>query len=256
MRIRTIVVALVALLVVSMATAQQSPLRVFIRSSVKTHGPGLHDYPQFLADWKALLAERGASVDGAQRFPTAEELARTDVVVIYAADGGIVSPAERAVLEPYLQRGGGLVTLHDGMCSNDASWFAGIVGAAKQHGERNWSAGAVKLRFVDAAHPIARGLADFEIDDEAFFMLRTAPDMRPLATAALPTTNAGEVVPQVWTYEKTLPGGQPYRSFVWMQGHVYRNFANPACQTLVLRGIAWAGKRPAELLTSRGASGK
>ena len=252
MKTRTLLLAaIVALFGASSLIAQQQPLRVFIRSSAKTHGPGLHDYPQFLADWKKLLGERGASVEGEPRFPTAVELARTDVVVIYAADGGIVSPLERAVLEPYLKRGGGLVTIHDGMCSNDASWFAGIVGAAKQHGERNWSAGVVKLHFVDAAHPIARGLADFEIDDEAFFLLRTAPEMRALATAPLPTTNAGEVVPQVWTYEKTLPGGQPYRSFVSMQGHVYANFAVPAYRDLLLRGIAWAGKRPVELLTAK-----
>jgi hypothetical protein len=35
--------------------------------------------------------------------------------------------------------------MQNGMCSNDASWFATIVGAAKQHGEINFSAGPVKL---------------------------------------------------------------------------------------------------------------
>jgi type 1 glutamine amidotransferase len=239
------------LLCSSLLIAQQRPLRVFIRSSAKTHGPGLHDYPQFLADWKKLLSNRGAVVEGEQRFPTGDELARTDVMIIFAADGGIVSPAERALLEPYLKRGGGLVTLHDGMCSNDATWFATIVGAAKQHGERNWSAGAVKLHFVDQAHPITRGLPDFEINDEAFFLLRTTPEMRALATTPLPSTNAGEIVPQVWTYEKTPPGGESYRSFVSMQGHVYSNFAVAAYQNLLLRGIAWAGKRPIDLLTEK-----
>jgi len=250
MKIRSIVLAVLAVVVLTPVAAQQSPpLRVFIRSSQKTHGPGLHDYPAFLTDWKALLAERGAVVDGAQRFPTADELAKTDVVIIYASDGGFVRPEERAVLEPYLTRGGGLVTIHDGMCSNDASWFATIVGAAKQHGETNFSAGLVKLHFVDQTHPITRGLTDFEIDDEAFFLLRTAPEMHLLATAPLPSAHAGEIVPQLWTYEKTLPGGQPYRSFVSMQGHVYANFKVPAYQNLLLRGIAWAGKRPVDLLT-------
>ena len=239
------------LLCLSLLAAQQGPLRVFIRSSVKTHGPGLHDYPQFLADWTKLLSNRGAVVDGAQRFPTGDELARTDVMIIFAADGGIVSPTERALLEPYLKRGGGLVTLHDGMCSNDATWFATIVGAAKQHGEKNWSAGIVKLQFVDQTHPITRGLSDFEINDEAFFLLRTTPEMRVLATAPLPSTNAGEMVPQVWTYEKSLPGGERYRSFVSMQGHVYSNFAVAAYQNLLLRGIAWAGKRPVDVLSPK-----
>jgi type 1 glutamine amidotransferase len=58
----------------------------------------------------------------------------------------------------------------------------------------------------------------------------------------------GEVVPQIWTYEHTLPGGQPARAFVWMQGHTYANFANPQIQAMLLRGIAWAGKKPVDEL--------
>jgi type 1 glutamine amidotransferase len=251
MRIRAIIAAAVAaFLFLPVAAQEPAPLRIFIRSSQKTHKPGFHEYPQFLTDWKQLLAERGAVVDGAQRFPTAEELARTDVMIIYASDAGFVSPEERAILDPYLKRGGGLVTIHDGMCSDDAEWFATIVGAAKQHGELNFSAGLLKLHFVDQTHPITKGLADFEMDDEAFFLLRTAPGMHVLATTALPgTAHAGEIVPQLWTYERTLPGGQPYRSFVSMQGHLYSNFSNPAYQNLLLRGIAWAGKRQIDLLT-------
>ena len=229
--------------------AQKEPLRVFILAGEKTHGPagnGLHDYPTFLTDWTKLLTARGAVVQGALRFPTADELARTDVLVIFKGDGGTCSPAERAVLEPYLTRGGGLVVLHDGMCSDDAVWFSKMAGAAKQHGEKNFSAGLIKLHFDDRVHPITKGLSDFELDDEAFFLLRKAPEMHVLATAPLPSN--GEVTPQVWVYETTMPGGQPFRSFVWMQGHKYASFEVPASQTLILRGIAWAGKRDVNLL--------
>jgi type 1 glutamine amidotransferase len=226
----------------------ETPLRIFIRSGPKTHGPGEHDYPRFLAEWTTLLTERGARVDGAARFPAASELANTDVLIIFAGDGGVVSAEERAVLEPYLRRGGGLVTLHDGMCSDDPDWFATIVGGAKQHGERNYSPGRVRLRFVDRTHPITKGLADFAIEDEAFFLLRTAPGIHVLATAALPSTQAGDIVPQMWTYERTLPEGQPYRSFVLLEGHHYASFSVPEFRTLILRGVAWTGKRPADAL--------
>ena len=229
-------------------TLGEAPLRIFIRSGPKTHGPGLHDYPRFLTEWTALLIERGAKVNGAPRFPTAGELAETDVVVIFKGDGGFVSAEERAVLEPYLRRGGGLVTLHDGMCSDDPDWFATVVGGAKKHGERNYAPGNVRLHFVDRNHPITRGLADFAIDDEAFFLLRTAPGLHVLATAPLPSVQTGEIVPQVWTYEHTLPGGQPYRSFVILQGHVYANFSVPEFRTLILRGIAWAGHHEVDSL--------
>src|SRR5206468_4515210 len=158
------VIALIAGVWDSMPAQPQS-LRIFIRSGPKTHGPGQHDYPRFLTDWTKLLTDRGAKVNGAPRFPTAAELADTDVMIIYKGDAGMVAPEERAILAAYLKRGGGLVTLHDGMCSDDPDWFATIVGGAKKHGETNFSAGKVRFHFVDASHPITKGVPDFEIDD-------------------------------------------------------------------------------------------
>ena len=63
-----------------------------------------------------------------------------------------------------------------------------------------------------------------------------------LATAPMPSS--GEVVPQMWTYERTIFGGQPFRAFVWMQGHTYTNFKNPQIEGMILRGIAWAAHYP------------
>jgi type 1 glutamine amidotransferase len=45
-----------------------------------------------------------------------------------------------------------------------------------------------------------------------------------------------------------MSGGQPFRSFVAMQGHHYKTFAIPAYQDMLLRAIAWTGKRDAGLL--------
>jgi hypothetical protein len=62
--------------------------------------------------------------------------------------------------------------------------------------------------------------------------------------------HAGEVVPQIWTYERTMFGGQPFRSFVWMQGHTYANFTNPIVEPMILRGIAWAAHYPVDTLVN------
>jgi len=229
----------------------QQPLRIFIRAGEKTHGAGdngNHDYPAFLGSWSTILKDRGSVVDGALHFPTAEELARTDVLINFKGDGGTCSVSERALLETYLKRGGGIVTMHDGMCSDDADWFKNMVGAAKQHGERNSSSGALHVTFVDKNHEITKGIPDFDIDDEAFFLLRTTPEMHPLATSVIPSTK--EVVPQIWTAERTLAGGKPFRSFVYMLGHRFDNWSKPEVKTLMLRGIAWAGRRPVDLLTN------
>ena len=51
------------------------------------------------------------------------------------------------------------------------------------------------------------------------------------------------------TYDNTMPGGTaPARTFVWMQGHDYVNFADPRLQPMLLRGIAWAAKHPVDEL--------
>lgn len=227
-----------------------SPLRIFIRAGEKTHGAGgnsLHDYPAFLGSWSTILKDRGAVVNGALHFPTDEELAATDVLINYKGDGGTCSPAERRSLEAFLKQGKGIISLHDGMCADDAAWYASIAGGAKQHGERNSSSGLVKVAFQDRSHEITQGIPDFEIDDEAFYALTTTPEMHVLATAPIPSS--GEVVPQIWTAERTLPGGQTHRSFVYMLGHRMENFANPHVETLLLRAIAWAGRRPINVLT-------
>ena len=110
----------------------------------------------------------------------------------------------------------------------------------------------VPYTVADTAHPIMQGMTDFTIKDEAFFNMTWSktPEIHVLATAVMAKTpsagtHAGEVVPQIWTYEKSLlPGAPAFRAFVWMQGHNYANFADAHVQPMLLRGIAWAGKRP------------
>ena len=237
------------------------PMHVYLRGGLKSHGPGLHDYPQFLADWSKLLTERGAIVDGGFHFPTTAELSGVNVIVMYKGDAGYMSADERTTLEAFLKRGGGLVSFHDTLCGDDPQYLANILGGAKKHGERNFSSGEIAYTITDKSHPIMQGMSDFKIADEAFFLI-TKPTLSPeglhvLATAAMPKSNsagdhAGEVVPQIWTYERPFGLGQSFRAFVWMQGHTYTNFSDPQVQPMILRGIAWAAKWPVEaLLTVR-----
>lgn len=233
-------------------------MHVYLRGGLKTHSPGEHDYPQFLADWSKLLTERGAVVDGSLHAPTAAELANTDVVVMYKGDAGFMTSAERTALRDYIKRGGGLVTLHDPLCGPDPAEFASYVGGAKKHGEVNYTLGTpVPLTVVDRASPIMKGMTDITLFDEAFYKMTWAkgPGLKVLATTVIPDTPAaqrgggvGQTVPQVWTYEHRLDGGEPARAFVWMQGHSYENFANPQVRDMLLRGIAWAGKQPVDSL--------
>jgi type 1 glutamine amidotransferase len=231
-------------------------MHIYIWAGLKSHYAGQHDYPQFLADWSKLLTEHGAIVDGALHAPRAADLANTDVVIIYKGDAGYLTDQEKADLAVFVKRGGGLVSLHDSLCGPDPAYFATLVGGAKKHGEVNYTLGApITYTVVDPGNPIMKGMSNITIYDEAFYNLTWSedPKVHVLATAVIPGTpsagtHKGEIVPQVWTYEHTMPGGQPARAFVWMQGHEYANFANYQVQQMLLRGIAWAAKKPVATL--------
>src|SRR5881296_2454623 len=103
---RTLLLFAAALFAGIFSTHAAEPLRVFIRAGVKTHGPNQHDHPRFLKEWTPLLTQRGLKVDGALDFPTAAQLDKTDVLIIYAQDGMRVIGDQRATFEKFLKRGG------------------------------------------------------------------------------------------------------------------------------------------------------
>ncbi len=242
-----------ASLFVSAVTAFQlaaDPLRVFIRGGVKTHGPNQHDHPRFLGEYTKLLTERGLTVDGAMEFPTATQLEKTDVVVIFAADGMKIVGDQRANFEKFLKRGGGVVVIHDGVVADDQhDWCKQVLGgtwiwANKAPGktQTKWHEGDVGVYFVDIEHPITRGISNFDWKDEVYNQMDMSPDVHVLAQSFVDVFN---IWPQLWTYERTWDGGTaPYRAFVSLPGHEYASFQTPHYRAILLRGIAWAGKRP------------
>lgn len=233
-------------------------MHIYIWAGLKSHLPGQHDYPQFLADWSKILTEHGAIVDGALHPPSSTDLEHADVVVIYKGDAGYPVEGDKAAIEAFVKRGGGLVNFHDSLCGPEPAYLATLLGGGKKHGEVNYTLDApIRYTVVEQSDPIMKDMSDLTILDEAFFNMTWAKDpaIHVLATTSIPPTRSagshkGEVVPQIWTYEHTLDGGQPARAFVWMQGHLYANFANYQIQRTLLRGIAWAGKRPVDELVN------
>jgi len=232
-------------------------MHIFLFGGLKSHGPGAHDYPYWMDTWSKLLTAHGAVVDGGFSFPSQEQLDKADVIIIYKGDAGYMTPEQRARLQNYVKRGGGLVTFHDSLCGPDPEDMATLVGAGKKHGEVNytWTA-TLDYNVVDKDNPIAAGMP-MQIYDEAFFKLNFAPEVHPILTVTMPDTpsarkggGVGQTIPQMWTYEHTAKGGTaPARAFVWMQGHMVDSLQDPAIQKVLMRGIAWAGKKPVSELT-------
>jgi hypothetical protein len=109
---------------------------------------------------------------------------------------------------------------------------------------------------IGGGHAITRTASNFHFDDEIYYDLEWLPEVQVLATSYTPNVPQGrrqaeggkphiyDIQPQMWTYERTIEGGaQPYRAFVSIPGHLYKSFALPHYRAILMRGIAWAGKR-------------
>ncbi len=255
--------ALASSFVIPHSSFAAEPLRVFIRAGAKSHAPGAHDFPQFLKDWVPLLNERGAKADGSLEFPTKEQLDKTDVLILHAQEAGNIKIGEeRKNLMEYLKRGGGLVVIHAAAVSRDHDWFKTIIGGSWHFGQTKWLEAPMSLYFTDRENPITKDISNFDIDDEIYYDMDLLPEAKILAAAYTPNTpqvkggnneaqaraaeavakkkgvNIYDIQPQVWTYEK-----DKYRSFTCIPGHWFKNFSHNGVRTMILRGIAWAGKR-------------
>jgi uncharacterized protein len=243
-----------------------SPLRIFLRGGPKTHGPagnGVHDHEVWVKEWQPLLSSRGTKVDGGLQFPTPVQLDNTDVLVMFAANAGTILGEHRASLERFLKRGSGIVVIHDALVAGqDPQWFKTIVGGAWENKVAKYFEGDNTYYYVNTEHPITRGAANFTINDEVYWDLHMMPGtqvlassmqpMRPGRGAAAPATplQIGKLIPQIWVYENQLEGGQPYRAYVNLLGHHFSTFSSPHVRAVLLRGIAWAGKRDADSLAT------
>ena len=178
------------------------------------------------------------------------------MLIIHRQVGGNFKPEERALIDAYAQRGGGFVVIHAGAVASQTGkpavddpatdYYRDLLGGTWRNKVTKWREGPMQLNFVDKEHPITKGIADFGMKDEIYYDLEMLPGVHALATAPTPKKKGDgfEAQTQLWTYEK--PNAQ--RAFVFIPGHTYVNFARPDVQTLLLRGIAWAGRKPVDSL--------
>ncbi len=235
---------------------QAEPLRVFIRGGEKNRGQEIHAHPRFLAEWKTLLAERGMKVDGATDWPTAKQIAQTDVIVAYAQEGGDATPEQEKLITAFQQRGGGLVIIHTAAVSfTNPGWWRDTIGGAWVPKQTKWKEGPMDLYYTEnqrlgGGHPITKGASNFHLDDEIYYDMDLKSEARVLAASYTPNVKQGkkpaagnpahiyDIQAQMWAYEK-----DGYRAFVTIPGHQFKTFGLPQYRAILLRGIAWAGKR-------------
>ena len=211
-------------------------MRIVLVAGPKDHRKGEHDYPAWQNVWSRLLAQApNTKVDTAWEFPSREQFDNSDVVVFYQR--GRWDDERAAALDAFLSRQGGLLYIHwavDGRGQQDE--MAKRIGLSALGGQIRFRHGELKIDFTPgASHPIARNFDQIDWVDESYWALTGNPSRIQLLGTSI---EDGQARPQFWTVERDQG-----RVFVSIPGHYMWTFDDPAFRTLLLRGIAWVGRR-------------
>jgi type 1 glutamine amidotransferase len=266
MLVPAIAAALILFTNMTKAKTEELPdINIVLLADVKDHGENEHDYPLWQKKWAMLLGDKDIN-NGCQKkivlgkdniedvkidkskvklstaweWPSDEQFKSADVIVAYCYLHW--NPQRIKQVEEYLTRGGGLVVLHP------ASWtepqplqeVANLIGIS---GFKHYRHDMIDLRIIEPNHPICKGLHErIFIRDESYWPPVLKTDIEVLATTEeREDSNAIKPQPMIWTH--TFGKG---RVFGCLLGHyTSQTFDNYAFMPLILRGIAWAGNRPA-----------
>ena len=176
---------------------------------------------------------------------TSSSLAEQDVCVLGTgftrserhADGTATYHSEltadqQAGLIQFVAGGKGLVGAHG------TGWWIGGQAADLIGGHANWHPPGLTftVNVEDSAHPVMRGIEDFEVDDE-IYMTAWDPAIHILASAKW----SEKTHPMAWV----KPYGQG-RVFYTTLGHTSDTFKRPAMQRLMRQGTLWAADGAAD----------
>lgn len=168
-----------------------------------------------------------------------------DVIVAYDMHQEISDEAKADFLA-LLKEGKGLVVLHHAIASYQ-QWpdYANIIGA-RYYLDKTVVNGVEKpasiwqhdvkiaVQVADKAHPITKGVSDFQIHDETYKLFDVSPEVHPLLTTKEPLSNP------VIGWCKTHG---PARVVYFQGGHDHFAYENPNFQTLLRQAIRWAAQR-------------
>ncbi len=278
-RLLTLLAAVAVSFPLSLHAADEKKSVVMIAGK-QSHGPGEHEHNagiQLLA--KCLREGAGSEVDVKTHlnaeWPSADELAGADTILIYS-DGGGGHPAladeHLADLGKQMKRGCGFVCLHYAVevptekgGPEFKEWLGGFF-------ESNWSVNphwTADFKELPKT-PITNGVRPFSTNDEWYFHMRFKDSMdgiTPILTAVAPASTmdrkdgphegnpavreevaAGKPQHVSWAVERPDGG----RGFGFSGGHYHKGWGNNDQRKLVLNAILWTAKAavPAEGVAS------
>lgn len=194
-----------------------------------------------------VLKKEGFEVevsDTLDAFKDTDRLAKLNLIVPIWTMGKI-SAEQWTPVNLAVQGGVGIAGCHGGMCDafrENTEWQFMTGGQWVAHPGNDGVRHTIRIR--DRDHPITRGIMDFSVTSEQYY-LHVDPAVKVLATTRFPTpgvdgphaSNGPVEMPQVWT--KMWGKG---RVFYNALGHVAKVFDLPEALELMRRGFLWAAK--------------
>lgn len=215
------------------------------------HPPATHEYlpgQQLLA--KLLDKVEGVKPEVIQADDPWEAgpdlLQKADGVVLFVSEGAKWVSADPRRLEAFSQlasRGGGFTVLHWGMGAREVGPidnFLRLFGGCHGGPDRKYRVfDKIKVHLAAPKHPVLRGMADFELQDEFYFKLKFAagePAVQPLWQIEVD----GQPETVAWSWERSDGG----RSCGLSGLHFHSNWRRPEYRRLVTQAAVWSLKLP------------
>lgn len=251
-------------------TPEGKPLAVMIAGK-PSHGPGEHEHNAGIQLLAKCLAQNTPDLQMKihlnAEWPSPEELAQADSVVIYSDGGGghlALAADHLKQLDKEMKRGCGFVALHYAVevpANNGGPEFLDWMGG---YFEADWSVNPHWTADFKTLpdHPISNGVEPFSTNDEWYYHMRFRKDMQGVTpilsdTPGLDTLTrrddahagnpavrmavaAGEPQHVAWAAERPDGG----RGFGFTGGHYHKGWGNDFQRRLVLNAILWTAKMP------------
>lgn len=260
-------IAVFCLVTLAFSAVAADKTKIVFVAGKKSHGWGAHEHKA----GSMLLANRlNRNMPGVEAVVVAEGWPEDNGVfegaaaVVFFCDGygGHVLKPHLDYFASLAKEGVGLVTIHwatevqrGEMADKFLEWqggFCDVDWSVNPHWTADFS--------VLPDHPITRGVKPFKINDEWYYHMRFAEDMKgvtPILSALPPMETLsrgdgprsgnpsvreavanGEVQHVAWAFDRADGG----RGFGFTGGHVHDNWADDNFRTLMLNAICWAAK--------------
>ncbi len=154
--------------------------------------------------------------------------------VLFYTDVGELTDAQEDGLLTYVKRGGGFFGLHTAAASfHEAKGYHEMLNAFLLGHSKYMD---FTVNIIDVDHEITRGLSDFVVTDELYYVEHDPSRSHHLMQAYDPTCDETHVM----AFHHTYGDG---RVFYFALGHDMAALENPNFQEIIRRGVLWVGKR-------------